>query len=80
MIAPLYRGGAKVGRLHCMAGLGAGVFVELAEGAVIGDGGREIFEVELGEAPGEEFLGPERDGACGEVCGGELDVGLARRG
>ena len=39
---------------------------------VVCDGSGEILEVEFGLAPGEEFLGPEGDGA-----GWQLGVGLA---
>ena len=62
---------AEVGLVR---GLGLSVLMELAEDAVIGDGGEVSLEVEFLEDPVAEFFGPEGD--CG--AGGDLGVALVR--
>ena len=52
--------------------MGLSGFVECSQNFVIGDGGGEILEIEFGEAPGEEFFRPERDGRVWELEGVSL--------
>ena len=60
-IAMLDGSGAKVGGLCGFAALGVGLFIERSEYGVVCNGGGEILEIEFGDAPGEEFFGPEGD-------------------
>ena len=60
-IAMLDSGGAEVGGLCGFAGLVMGLLVDRSEYGVVGNGSGEILEIEFGDAPGEEFFGPEGD-------------------
>ena len=79
-ITLLRGGGAEVGGLRGFAGLGVGLLVERSEDGVVGDGGWEVLEMEFGDAPSEEFFGPEGDGLGFLAWAWQLGVSLARRG
>ena len=72
LIAAFDGGDAEVG---LFAGCGFGFLVDLAEDAIMGDGGKVGLEAEFLGDPVAEFFGPE-----GERSGRDLGVALVGRG